>query len=78
MWGRVKKPTDTQAGEHGPCPFPLVGGNVFLRADLTRLCLVDFSAGVVQGGALSSICTQILTMVSQEQSKVLWIPACPP
>lgn len=28
-----------QAGEHGPCPFPLVGGNVFLRADLTRLCL---------------------------------------
>nr|XP_038949154.1 disks large homolog 5 isoform X2 [Rattus norvegicus] len=37
-----------------------------------------YFTGVVQGGALSSICTQILAMVSQEQSKVLWIPACPP
>lgn len=34
-------------------------------------------AGVVQGGALSSICAQILAMVNQEQNKVLWIPASP-
>ncbi|XP_060238137.1 disks large homolog 5 isoform X5 [Meriones unguiculatus] len=37
-----------------------------------------YFTGVVQGGALSVICAQILAMVSQEQSKVLWIPACPP
>ncbi|XP_016014928.2 disks large homolog 5 isoform X3 [Rousettus aegyptiacus] len=37
-----------------------------------------YFTGVVQGGALPSICTQILAMVNQEQSKVLWIPACPP
>ncbi|XP_049983257.1 disks large homolog 5 isoform X5 [Alexandromys fortis] len=37
-----------------------------------------YFTGVVQGGALSGICTQILAMVNQEQSKVLWIPACPP
>ncbi|KAG3264610.1 discs large MAGUK scaffold protein 5, transcript variant X3 [Ictidomys tridecemlineatus] len=36
-----------------------------------------YFTGVVQGGALSSICTQILATVNQEQSKVLWIPACP-
>ncbi|XP_032986778.1 disks large homolog 5 isoform X4 [Rhinolophus ferrumequinum] len=36
-----------------------------------------YFTGVVQGGALSSICTQILAMVNQEQNKVLWIPACP-
>ncbi|XP_011940990.1 PREDICTED: disks large homolog 5 isoform X5 [Cercocebus atys] len=36
-----------------------------------------YFTGVIQGGALSSICTQILAMVSQEQNKVLWIPACP-
>lgn len=36
-----------------------------------------YFTGVVQGGALSSICTQILALVNQEQSKVLWIPACP-
>lgn len=77
MWGRVKEPTDKQT-EFRLCSFPLVGRNVCLRAHLTCLCLVDFFAGVVQGGALSSICTQILAMVSQEQSKVLWIPACPP
>ncbi|XP_076980898.1 disks large homolog 5 isoform X2 [Tamandua tetradactyla] len=35
-----------------------------------------YFTGVVQGGALSSICTQILAMVNQEQNKVLWIPAC--
>nr|XP_044993180.1 disks large homolog 5 isoform X2 [Jaculus jaculus] len=37
-----------------------------------------YFTGVVQGGALSSICTQILATVNQEQNKVLWIPACPP
>ncbi|XP_012579236.1 PREDICTED: disks large homolog 5 isoform X2 [Condylura cristata] len=36
-----------------------------------------FFTGVVQGGALSSVCTQISAMVHQEQNKVLWIPACP-
>uniref|UniRef100_A0A667YJW2 Discs large MAGUK scaffold protein 5 n=1 Tax=Myripristis murdjan TaxID=586833 RepID=A0A667YJW2_9TELE len=33
-----------------------------------------FFTGVVQGGSLSYICTQIMTIVEQEQSKVLWIP----
>ncbi|XP_062958227.1 disks large homolog 5 isoform X2 [Cynocephalus volans] len=36
-----------------------------------------YFTGVVQGGALSSICTQILAVVNQEQNKVLWVPACP-
>nr|XP_012321710.1 disks large homolog 5 isoform X4 [Aotus nancymaae] len=36
-----------------------------------------YFTGVIQGGALSSICTQILAMVNQEQNKVLWIPAFP-
>ncbi|XP_058527659.1 disks large homolog 5 isoform X2 [Ochotona princeps] len=36
-----------------------------------------YFTGVVQGGALSSVCSQILAMVHQEQNKVLWIPACP-
>ncbi|XP_007539457.1 disks large homolog 5 isoform X3 [Erinaceus europaeus] len=36
-----------------------------------------YFTGVVQGGALSSICTQILAIVNQEQNKVLWIPAFP-
>ncbi|KAL4827271.1 hypothetical protein H8958_020030, partial [Nasalis larvatus] len=36
-----------------------------------------YFTGIIQGGALSSICTQILAMVNQEQNKVLWIPACP-
>eukprot|EP00069_Balaena_mysticetus_P005983 bmy_18300T0 len=36
-----------------------------------------YFTGVVQGGALSSICAQILAMVNQEQNKVLWIPASP-
>ena len=31
-------------------------------------------AGVVQGGSVSYICTQIMTIVEQEQNKVLWIP----
>ncbi|KAM9134746.1 disks large homolog 5 isoform 2-T2 [Pangshura tecta] len=34
-----------------------------------------YFTGIVQGGALSSICTQIMTTVDQEQNKVLWIPA---
>ncbi|KAK2820482.1 hypothetical protein Q5P01_023441 [Channa striata] len=33
-----------------------------------------FFTGVVQGGSVSYICTQIMTVVEQEQSKVLWIP----
>lgn len=37
----------------------------------------SFSPGIVQGGALSSICTQIMTTVDQEQNKALWIPAGP-
>ncbi|XP_054987860.1 disks large homolog 5 [Sorex araneus] len=36
-----------------------------------------YFTGVVQGGALPSMCAQILAMVTQEQNKVLWIPACP-
>ncbi|NWZ43047.1 DLG5 protein, partial [Brachypodius atriceps] len=36
-----------------------------------------YFTGIVQGGALSSICTQIMATVDQEQSKVLWIPASP-
>lgn len=35
-------------------------------------------AGIVQGGTLPYICTQIMTIVDQEQSKVLWTPlGCP-
>lgn len=33
-----------------------------------------FFTGIVQGGSVSYICTQIMTIVEQEQSKVLWIP----
>ncbi|XP_071318904.1 disks large homolog 5-like isoform X1 [Trachinotus anak] len=33
-----------------------------------------FFTGVVQGGSVSYICTQIMTIVEQEQTKVLWIP----
>ncbi|XP_072484172.1 disks large homolog 5 isoform X4 [Notamacropus eugenii] len=36
-----------------------------------------YFTGIVQGGALGNICTQILTTVDEEQNKVLWIPACP-
>ncbi|XP_075391222.1 disks large homolog 5 isoform X2 [Tenrec ecaudatus] len=36
-----------------------------------------YFTGVVQGGALPNICTQILAKVTQEQNKVLWIPAGP-
>ncbi|XP_026207008.1 disks large homolog 5-like isoform X2 [Anabas testudineus] len=34
----------------------------------------SFFTGVVQGGSVSYICTQIMTIVEQEQNKVLWIP----
>ncbi|XP_075073186.1 disks large homolog 5 isoform X1 [Mixophyes fleayi] len=34
-----------------------------------------YFTGVIQGGALFSICTQILAIVDQEQNKALWIPA---
>ncbi|XP_056152988.1 disks large homolog 5-like [Lampris incognitus] len=33
-----------------------------------------FFTGVVQGGNLSYICSQIMAIVEEEQSKVLWIP----
>ncbi|XP_056291426.1 disks large homolog 5a isoform X3 [Pseudoliparis swirei] len=33
-----------------------------------------FFTGIVQGGTLPYICTQIITIVDQEQSKVLWTP----
>ncbi|XP_073345398.1 disks large homolog 5-like isoform X2 [Pagrus major] len=33
-----------------------------------------FFTGVVQAGSVSYICTQIMTIVEQEQNKVLWIP----
>uniref|UniRef100_A0A3B3S6P0 Discs, large homolog 5a (Drosophila) n=1 Tax=Paramormyrops kingsleyae TaxID=1676925 RepID=A0A3B3S6P0_9TELE len=33
-----------------------------------------FFTGIVQGGSLSYICTQITTIVDQEQNKVLWVP----
>nr|XP_015201859.1 PREDICTED: disks large homolog 5 isoform X3 [Lepisosteus oculatus] len=36
-----------------------------------------FFTGIVQGGSLAYICTQIMTIVDQEQNKVLWIPAGP-
>ncbi|XP_013860552.1 disks large homolog 5a isoform X3 [Austrofundulus limnaeus] len=37
-----------------------------------------FFTGIVQGGTLQYICTQIITIVDQEQSKVLWTPlGCP-
>uniref|UniRef100_A0A674IQZ5 Discs large MAGUK scaffold protein 5 n=1 Tax=Terrapene triunguis TaxID=2587831 RepID=A0A674IQZ5_9SAUR len=44
------------------------------------MCVIEvffIFVGIVQGGALSSICTQIMTTVDQEQNKVLWIPAGP-
>ncbi|XP_055085426.1 disks large homolog 5-like [Periophthalmus magnuspinnatus] len=37
-----------------------------------------FFTGVVQGGGVSFVCSQILSLVEQEQSKVLWIPDGPP
>ncbi|XP_028989821.1 disks large homolog 5-like isoform X2 [Betta splendens] len=34
----------------------------------------SFFTGVVQGGSVSHLCTQIMSIVEQEQNKVLWIP----
>uniref|UniRef100_A0AAR2K969 Discs, large homolog 5b (Drosophila), tandem duplicate 1 n=1 Tax=Pygocentrus nattereri TaxID=42514 RepID=A0AAR2K969_PYGNA len=33
-----------------------------------------YFTGVVQGGPLSSICTQVMAIVEQEQNKPLWLP----
>ncbi|KAI4900835.1 hypothetical protein NFI96_030570 [Prochilodus magdalenae] len=33
-----------------------------------------YFTGVVQGGPLSSICTQVMAVVEQEQNKPLWLP----
>lgn len=55
----------------------LFASNLRSYSELSDLCVWGSFAGIVQGGALSSICTQILAMVNQEQDKVLWIPACP-
>ena len=52
--------------------------------DIDNTCLQNqlksdlLFAGIVQGGTLPYICTQIMTIVDQEQSKVLWTPlGCP-
>ncbi|XP_053306453.1 disks large homolog 5 [Spea bombifrons] len=34
-----------------------------------------YFTAVIQGGALISVCTQIISIVEQEQNKALWIPA---
>ncbi|KAM4636733.1 disks large homolog 5 [Discoglossus pictus] len=34
-----------------------------------------YFTAVIQGGVLSNMCTQIISIVDQEQNKVLWIPA---
>ncbi|XP_064170634.1 disks large homolog 5a [Anguilla rostrata] len=46
----------------------------FEIAQKTETEYSKFFTGIVQGGSLSYICTQIVTIVDQEQSKVLWIP----
>ncbi|XP_041818099.1 disks large homolog 5-like isoform X1 [Chelmon rostratus] len=46
----------------------------FEAAQKTEQEYSRFFTGVVQGGSVSYICTQIMTIVEQEQSKVLWIP----
>ncbi|KAM7370709.1 hypothetical protein PAMP_010234 [Pampus punctatissimus] len=46
----------------------------FETAQKTEQEYSRFFTGVVQGGSVSYICTQIMTIVEQEQSKVLWIP----
>lgn len=56
--------THQQTGNHG--------------LDVHRNANTLFPAGIVQGGGLPYICTQIMTIVDQEQSKVLWTPlGCP-
>ncbi|KAM9773261.1 disks large homolog 5-like [Syngnathus typhle] len=46
----------------------------FEAAQKTEQEYSRFFTGVVQGGSVSYICTQIVTIVEQEQNKVLWIP----
>ncbi|XP_061666064.1 disks large homolog 5-like [Syngnathoides biaculeatus] len=46
----------------------------FEAAQKTEQDYGRFFTGVVQGGSVSFICTQIVTIVEQEQNKVLWIP----
>ncbi|XP_037836590.1 disks large homolog 5 isoform X2 [Kryptolebias marmoratus] len=46
----------------------------FEAAQKTEQEYSRFFTGVVQGGSVSNICTQIMTIVEQEQNKVLWIP----
>lgn len=46
----------------------------FETAQKTEQEYSRFFTGVVQGGSVSYICTQIMTIVEQEQNKVLWIP----
>ncbi|KAL0964592.1 hypothetical protein UPYG_G00326160 [Umbra pygmaea] len=50
----------------------------FEVAQKTEQDYSKFFTGIVQGGTLPYICTQIMTIVDQEQSKVLWTPlGCP-
>ncbi|XP_006006912.1 disks large homolog 5 [Latimeria chalumnae] len=49
----------------------------FEAAQKTEQEYSKFFTGIVQAGALSYICIQIMTIVDQEQNKVLWIPAGP-
>uniref|UniRef100_A0A7N6ADW2 Discs, large homolog 5a (Drosophila) n=1 Tax=Anabas testudineus TaxID=64144 RepID=A0A7N6ADW2_ANATE len=50
----------------------------FEGAQKTEQEYSKFFTGIVQGGTLPYICTQIMTIVDQEQSKVLWTPlGCP-
>ncbi|XP_030629771.1 disks large homolog 5 isoform X2 [Chanos chanos] len=46
----------------------------FEAAQKTEQEYSKYFTGVVQGGSLSYISTQIMTIVEQEQSKVLWVP----
>ncbi|XP_061613195.1 disks large homolog 5-like isoform X2 [Phyllopteryx taeniolatus] len=46
----------------------------FEAAQKTEQDYSRFFTGVVQGGSVSFICTQIVAVVEQEQNKVLWIP----
>lgn len=48
-------------------------GMIQLSSNEQSLMMVSL-AGIVQGGMLPYICTQIVTIVDQEQSKVLWTP----
>ncbi|KAG8434972.1 hypothetical protein GDO86_013074 [Hymenochirus boettgeri] len=47
----------------------------FETAQKTEQEYSKYFTAVIQGGALFSICNQILAIVDQEQNKALWIPA---